>query len=64
MHCCGLLLASLSVGYLLLLTLFIINPLYTAGLFHCYMLDVSNFHFRGVGFILVVLFLFFYEKSS
>ena len=25
------------------------SPLYTGGLFHCYMLDESISHFRGVG---------------
>ena len=28
------------------------NPLYTGELFHCYMLDKSICHFRGVGSIL------------
>ena len=29
-----------------------VNPLYTGGLFHCYMLDESICHFRGVRSIL------------
>ena len=33
-----------------------INPLYTGGLFHCYMVDESNRHFMGVWSILSVLF--------
>ena len=28
---------------------FYINPLYTGGLFHCYMLDKSICHFKGAG---------------
>ena len=40
----------------------IINPLYTGGLFHCYMLDMSICHFRGVGAILLFLFLFLMEN--
>ena len=35
-----------------------INPLYTGGLFHCYMLDESICHFRGVGSILLLSFSF------
>ena len=31
------------------------NPLYTDGLFHCFMLDESICHFRGVGSILALL---------
>ena len=31
------------------------NPLYTGGLFHCYMLDESICHFRGVGSVLLIL---------
>ena len=38
--------------------IFFINPLYTCGLFHCYMLDKSICHFRRVGSILS-LFSFF-----
>ena len=34
-----------------------INPLYTGGFFHCYMLDESICRFRGVGSILLHLFL-------
>ena len=26
------------------------NPLYTGGLFHCYILDEAICHFRGVGY--------------
>ena len=35
-----------------------INPLYTGGLFNCYMLDESIRHFNGTGSILSVLFYF------
>ena len=35
-----------------------INPLYTGGLFHCYMLDESVFPCRGVGSVLSLLFYF------
>ena len=35
-----------------------LNPLYTDGLFHSYMLDESIFHFRGIGSILSLLFYF------
>ena len=34
-----------------------LNPVYTGGLFHCYMLDEFICHFRSVGS--VVLFLFY-----
>ena len=34
------------------------NPLYTGGLCHCYMLDESICHFRGVGSILSLLLYF------
>ena len=34
------------------------NPLYTGGLFHCYMLDESICQFRGVGSILPLLQIF------
>ena len=34
------------------------NPLYIGGIFHCYMLDESDCHFRGVGSILSLLFYF------
>ena len=33
-----------------------INPLYTGGLFHCYILDESICHFRGVRSIFSLLF--------
>ena len=36
----------------------VINPLYTGGLFHCYMLDESICRFRGVRFILLLLIYF------
>ena len=39
-----------------------INPLYTGGLFHCYMLDESICHFRGVGSVLLLLFYFLMEN--
>ena len=39
-----------------------INPLYTGGLFHRYMLDESICHFRGVGSILS-MFLFLIENT-
>ena len=35
-----------------------INPLYTGGLFHCYLLDESICHFRGVRSILSLEFYF------
>ena len=35
-----------------------VSPLYTGGLFHFYMLDVSICHFRVVGFIFSLLFNF------
>ena len=38
-----------------------INPLYTGGLFHCYKLDKSICHFRGVGSIFVAFLLFSME---
>ena len=34
------------------------NPLYTGRLFHCYMMDKSICHFRGVGYILSLSFYF------
>ena len=37
------------------------NPLYTGRLFHCYILDESNCHFRGVGSILLLLFYFLWK---
>ena len=37
---------------------FYINPLYTGGLFHCYMLDKSICHFKGGRSILLLLFYF------
>ena len=37
------------------------NPLYTGGFFHCYMLDESIRHFRGVGSILSLLFYFWWK---
>ena len=37
--------AHLDLCYLLLL---VFNPLYTGGFSHCYMLDKSSCHFRGV----------------
>ena len=46
--------ALLKMG-LLLSTL---NPLYTGGLFHCYMVDESICHFRGVRSLLLLLFYF------
>ena len=36
----------------------ILNPLYTGRLLHCYMLDKTIFHFRGVRSILLLLFYF------
>ena len=32
------------------------NPMYTGRLIHCYMLDESFCHFRGVGYTLSLLF--------
>ena len=40
-----------------------LNPLYTGGLFHCYILDESIFHFRDVGSFLSILFYFLMENS-
>ena len=37
----------------------LINPSYTGGLFHCYMLDNSICHFRGVRSILSFSFILF-----
>ena len=37
---------------------FSFTPLYTDGLLHCYMLDESIRHFRGVGSTLSILFYF------
>ena len=34
-----------------------LNPLYTGGLFHCYVLGKSICHFRGVYFVTSILFL-------
>ena len=39
------------------------NPLYTGGLFPCYMLVESICHFRDVGFILVLLFYFSWKMK-
>ena len=36
----------------------LVNPLYSGGLFHCYMLDKSICHFRGVRSILLIIFCF------
>ena len=38
-----------------------INPLYTGGLFHCYMLDKFICHFRGIGSILTLLLYFLWK---
>ena len=35
--------------------------LYTGGLFHCYMLDKSICHFKGVQSILLLLFIFLWK---
>ena len=37
---------------------FKINPLYSGGIFNCYMLDASICHFRGLGSIKSLLFYF------
>ena len=37
---------------------FIFNPLYTGGLYHCYILDKSICHFRGVRSVLSFSFYF------
>ena len=37
---------------------FIINPLYTGGLYHCYILDKTICHFRGVRSVLSLSFYF------
>ena len=34
------------------------NPLFTGGLFHCYMVVESICHFKGIGSILLLLFYF------
>ena len=39
-----------------------VNPLYTGRLFHCYMLDESIAHFRGVRTILSLLFYFWWKN--
>ena len=38
-----------------------LNPLNTGGLFHCYILDESIFHFRDVGSISSLLFYFLWK---
>ena len=38
------------------------NPLYTGGLFHCYMLDESICHIRDVGSILSLLYYFSWKS--
>ena len=43
------------------LTTCAINPLYTGGLFHCYILDESVSHFRSVGSVLSLLAKFLME---
>ena len=46
------------LGHQIMLSLSIIvliNPLYTGGLFHCYMLDKFICHFGGIGSILSLL---------
>ena len=53
---CGTMAQKRSLGRTLL------NPLHTGGLFHCYMLDKSICHFRGVRSILSLLFLIFLWK--
>ena len=40
----------------------VLNPLYTGGLFHCYILDKSSCHFRDLRSILMLFFLFFMEN--
>ena len=37
------------------------NSLYTGGLFHCYILDESICHVRGIGSILSLLFYFHWK---
>ena len=46
----------ISVVHCLLLGKMVFNPLYTGILYHCYMLDESTCHLRGVGSILWLLF--------
>ena len=41
---------------------FFLNLLYTDRLFHCYMLDKSSWHFRGVRSILSLLFYFWWKS--
>ena len=41
-----------------------INPMYTGGFFHCYMLDESFRHFKGVGSVLSLLFFFLLENPA
>ena len=40
-----------------------LSPLYTDGLFHCYILDESIFHFRGARSVLSLLFRFGGRKT-
>ena len=42
--------------------LFTFNPLYSCGLFHCYMLDESICQFRGVNIYFVTFILFLMEN--
>ena len=46
-----------------LLDIIFINPLNTSGLFHCYMMDDSVCHFRGVGSIMLPLIFFFLVEN-
>ena len=39
-----------------------INQLYSGGLFHCYMLDETFCHFRGVGVYFVTFIIFLMES--
>ena len=43
---------------------YIFHPLYTGGLFHCYILDEFNCNFRDVGSILSLLFFFFFDGKT
>ena len=50
----------LTVAYIQFIYHITFNQFYTGGLFHCYMLDESICHFRGVGFFLWHLFFFWW----
>ena len=49
---------ALRLDHVYLEAVLLLNPWYTGGLFHCYILDESICPFRGVGSILLLLFYF------